>query len=64
MLEGLTWRKSSISDGQGGECVEVAWPETRAAIRDSKNAAGPHLALPRGSFAAMLQAMNAGRFTG
>ncbi|MFB7943695.1 DUF397 domain-containing protein, partial [Kitasatospora phosalacinea] len=37
-----TWRKSSYSDGNGGECVEVddANPGT---VRDSKDPHGPRL---------------------
>lgn len=37
------WRKSSLSDGGGSNCVEVALAPTGAAVRDSKNSAGPHL---------------------
>ncbi|WP_423202160.1 DUF397 domain-containing protein [Herbihabitans rhizosphaerae] len=37
-----TWRKSSYSDGGDQECVEVAFADT-AAVRDSKNTAGPTL---------------------
>ncbi|MFD0855179.1 DUF397 domain-containing protein [Actinomadura adrarensis] len=32
----LTWRKSSHSNGYGGECVEVAATGNAIAIRDSK----------------------------
>lgn len=40
----LAWRTSSFS-GNGGDCVEVAWPqEVETAVRDSKNADGPALA--------------------
>lgn len=35
------WRKSSFSGGNGGQCVELA--HTLAAVRDSKNPAGPTL---------------------
>ncbi|WNV89808.1 DUF397 domain-containing protein [Umezawaea sp. Da 62-37] len=43
--ETLNWRKSSHSGGNG-ECVEVAWPEARVAVRDSKNTTGPTLDFP------------------
>jgi hypothetical protein len=36
----LRWRRSSRSNGQGNECVEVALLDTAAAIRDSKNPGG------------------------
>jgi hypothetical protein len=42
MPASTNWRKSTFSDQS--DCVEVAFAET-AAVRDSKDAAGPHLAL-------------------
>ncbi|WP_274913892.1 DUF397 domain-containing protein [Streptomyces sp. WZ-12] len=43
----LTWRKSSYSGSEGGECVEVATGPAASCvhIRDSKDATGPHLTL-------------------
>ncbi|MGS2588184.1 DUF397 domain-containing protein [Streptomyces hebeiensis] len=39
---GPQWRKSSYSNGAGGECVEVADLETAGvALRDSKQPQGP-----------------------
>lgn len=35
------WRKSSFSTGGNADCVEVALTERGAAVRDSKNVAGP-----------------------
>ncbi|MFF5259056.1 DUF397 domain-containing protein [Actinomadura viridis] len=43
----VQWRKSSHSDHQGGECVEVADLSDMIAIRDSKNPDGASLALTR-----------------
>ena len=40
-----TWRKSSYSEGSEGNCVEVAFGSVGVAVRDSKNAAGPILAV-------------------
>ncbi|MFF0449754.1 DUF397 domain-containing protein [Streptomyces sp. NPDC004609] len=38
------WRKSSYSNGEGGECVEVADGYPGAVpVRDSKNPGGPSL---------------------
>jgi Domain of unknown function (DUF397) len=39
----LRWRKSSRSNAQGNECVEIALVATSAAIRDSKNPGGGFL---------------------
>lgn len=43
-LTGARWHKSSRSNGNGGECVEVAanLPGV-VAVRDSKNPEGPAL---------------------
>lgn len=35
------WRKSSYSNGMGGECIEVASLLGNIAVRDSKAALGP-----------------------
>ncbi len=43
----LSWRKSSWSDPTN--CVEVAWPASAGAVRDSKNTDGPMLVLGRAS---------------
>lgn len=54
-----TWRKSSYSGGQGGNCVEVAARlVAQAAVRDSKDQAGPVLQFPReawGVFTAVIK---------
>jgi hypothetical protein len=40
----MTWRKSSYSSGNGGECVEVASPAGTVAVRDTRqNDVGPVL---------------------
>lgn len=50
---GVQWRKSSFSGGGGNECVEIA--STLAAIRDSKNPAGPILRIDLGSLLAAIK---------
>jgi hypothetical protein len=47
----LQWRKSSYSNGAGGECIEIADLHATVAIRDSKQPHGPHLAVQRGAWA-------------
>jgi hypothetical protein len=40
----LTWRKSTHSGGNGGECIEVAAAgDALVAVRDSKDPNGPRL---------------------
>lgn len=42
----LVWFKSSYSDGpDGNSCVEIAIAPRTVHVRDSKNVAGPRLAL-------------------
>jgi hypothetical protein len=53
----LRWRKSSFSGGSGSgndNCVEVAFTGSVAALRDSKNTAGPVLVLPTAAWKALL----------
>lgn len=46
-LSPIRWRKSSYSNVDGGNCLEVADGFPGAVpIRDSKNAAGPILVVP------------------
>ncbi|MDT0435057.1 MULTISPECIES: DUF397 domain-containing protein [Streptomyces] len=48
-----TWCKSSYSDDQSGNCVEVTETDCRAAtvsVRDSKAPAGPMLTLASAAF--------------
>ncbi|MFE0104068.1 DUF397 domain-containing protein [Streptomyces sp. NPDC059009] len=39
----VQWRRSSYSNGMGGECLEVATLVGGIAVRDSKVALGPQL---------------------
>ena len=43
----VTWRKSSYSGNNGGQCVEVGNAARMIAVRDSKDQAGPVLAFGR-----------------
>ncbi len=43
-LNNATWRKSTYSGGNGGNCVEMAeLPDGTRAVRDSKDPSGPVL---------------------
>lgn len=56
-----TWRKSSYSNGTGGECVEVAVSLGATAIRDSKDPNGPALAFPRETWAVFIVSVGQGK---
>ncbi|WP_405731440.1 DUF397 domain-containing protein [Streptomyces sp. NBC_01537] len=47
----LAWFKSSYSNDEGGDCVEVAVAPGTVHVRDSKNEAGPQLAFGPGAWA-------------
>lgn len=42
----LAWFKSRYSDGEGGNCVEVAECPGTVHVRDSKATSGPQLTFP------------------
>lgn len=54
------WRKSSRSNAQGGDCVEVAALPEGIGIRDSKNPDGPTLCLPGSEFTGLIRRVKAG----
>ena len=47
-----TWRKSSYSGANNGNCVEVGTAARTVAIRDSKDPSGPRLDIPAASWSA------------
>ncbi|MFE2888724.1 DUF397 domain-containing protein [Streptomyces sp. NPDC059272] len=59
MLSKVTWRKSSYSNQDGGECLEVAdnAPARTVPVRDSKNPEGPALILPASAWSAFVVAV-------
>jgi hypothetical protein len=60
-LSNAVWRKSSYSNGSGGECVEVAVgvPDVTP-VRDSKQAAdGPALLFPTPAWTSFLASLKA-----
>ena len=46
------WRKSSHSDANGGQCVEVALTGTGVTVRDTTNRGGPTLSVPASAWRA------------
>lgn len=52
---GLTWRKSSYSGGEQGQCVEIAETATVVHVRDSKESDGAVLTFAPAEFAAFAQ---------
>lgn len=63
MSESPTWIKSSRSQPQTNDCVEVALlPDGGALTRDSKDPHGPTHRFNRGEWAAFLAGVKAGEF--
>lgn len=59
-----TWRKSSYSNGEGAECVEVADGFPGAVpVRDSKEPHGPALVFPAGGWSSFVSAVRRGKLT-
>ncbi|TKA00389.1 DUF397 domain-containing protein [Actinacidiphila oryziradicis] len=60
-LNGADWRKSSYSNQEGGDCVEVAngFPGV-VPVRDSKDPQRPALVFPTASWAAFIGELKAG----
>lgn len=56
-----TWRKSSFSNGTGGECVEIAALNVQTtAVRDSKSPDAPILRFPLPAWGAFVGAVRRG----
>ena len=62
-IPGAVWKKSSRSNGNGGNnCVEVAFLDTAVAVRDSKDQSGPALMFNPAEWAEFVNAAKAGEF--
>ncbi|GGO51970.1 hypothetical protein GCM10012287_35220 [Streptomyces daqingensis] len=64
-LSAATWRKSSYSNPDGGQCVEIS--DDFAAVvpvRDSKNPRGPVIAFPASGWSSFVSAVKNGRLSG
>lgn len=58
-----TWRKSSFSGANGGNCVEVAdLPAGQVALRNSRHPAGPALVFDRDAITAFLAGVKTAQF--
>jgi hypothetical protein len=55
------WRKSSRSDTQGNNCVELAQLPGAIGVRDSKNPAAGNLSLTGAQFATLLADIKSGK---
>ncbi|MEV4438746.1 DUF397 domain-containing protein [Streptomyces sp. NPDC049577] len=54
MSNDRTWFKSSYSDDEGAECVEVAIDRRAVRVRDSKLGGGPRISLPPSAWTAFI----------
>ncbi|MBC9727349.1 DUF397 domain-containing protein [Streptomyces sp. TRM68367] len=62
-LTDVTWRKSSYSNPDGGQCVEVADNlPTVVPVRDSKAPDGPALVFEAGAWSSFVSAVEGGGF--
>ena len=58
-LKDLTWRTSSYSGSNGGNCIEVAATDRAVAARDSKNPGGAKLAVTAAAWTAFTSQLKA-----
>lgn len=64
-LTSAYWRKSSYSNGTGGDCVEVAdGLDGIVPVRDSKRRHGPTVVVTAAAWAPFVGALKAGGFAG
>lgn len=62
-LTGAVWRKARYSNGNGGNCVEVAnLHEGHRGVRDSKNPTGPTLIVTPAEWSAFTAGVRVGEF--
>jgi hypothetical protein len=58
-LDDPTWRTSSYSGSNGGNCIEVAATGRAVAVRDSKNPDGTKLAVTAATWTAFTSQLKA-----
>ncbi|MEU6816058.1 DUF397 domain-containing protein [Streptomyces sp. NPDC046860] len=62
-IEPLAWFRSTYSDTEGGQCLEVALGTGIVHVRDSKAPAGPVLKVSRSAWAGFVRRTPAERYT-
>ncbi|MFE0354383.1 DUF397 domain-containing protein [Streptomyces nigra] len=63
-LSAASWRKSSYSNSDGGECVEVSDDFAGVVpVRDSKFLQGPALVFPTAGWSSFVAAVKSGRLS-
>ncbi|MFI9773169.1 DUF397 domain-containing protein [Streptomyces sp. NPDC051956] len=63
-LSAVSWRKSSHSNSDGGECVEVSDDFTVIVpVRDSKVSHGPVLVFPAAGWSSFVSAVKGGQLS-
>lgn len=61
-LSAISWRRSSYSNSDGGQCVEVSDDfATVVPVRDSKALQGPVLMFPAAGWASFVSAIKGGQ---
>ncbi|MET8949245.1 DUF397 domain-containing protein [Streptomyces sp. NPDC004533] len=58
VASGRVWRKSSHSEGDNTDCVEVAVEGAHVLVRDSKRRTGPMLAFRRTAWCGLLAGLD------
>ncbi|MFD3946199.1 DUF397 domain-containing protein [Streptomyces sp. NPDC058579] len=59
-LSSVAWRKSSYSNEDGGNCLEVADALPLVPVRDSKNPTGPALLIAAPAWGAFVDGVKGG----
>ncbi|WP_432062974.1 DUF397 domain-containing protein [Streptomyces sp. S1] len=63
-LSTVTWRKSSYSNDDGGECLEVADNLPHIPVRDSKTPTAPALVFATSAWASFVDGVKGGPLAG
>jgi Domain of unknown function (DUF397) len=60
-MNSATWRKSSYSASNGGECIEVSSSHGRVLVRDTKDKEGPMLQVRSAVWHRFAESIKSGR---